>query len=592
MRHHALFFADRMVSLSYRVAFFLPIVLVTLYPTDAYPALASKLCIVLVFTVTAGFGRNRVECLAALLILGLLYGSVFWSVSPSLSLSGAIQATYYVLLFVILRNAAFSPRALIWGGRMLVLVSLPILIYASEQLLFGYDIPATEAPIVGEWMTALGGRVFSRFALPSQLAAYLLMLLPLNLCLLLRERLMGLKLFWGAVGLLNGIIFFYTKSFGAWLSLIGLVVIGGYLFISGKRAISWRTVFEGSVLLFFGSWALLYLIGTLRGQYLWDLQGNNPLWYRFLNWQTAIRIFGAQPFLGTGFFTFGKMYPHYMLPGANESQYAHNSYLQVGAELGLIGLVMAGWLVGRWWAAVMPRLTTLRRTHVRTPASENQDAAYFGGSCFFGGLAFLFHNLIDFDFYVFPLGVLGVALLALAVNVFSPPRADIRRSRPQKNFLRTFAGFGAILCLLLTMYCIDWQALQGKQHQAQAVAFARARRYAEAATQIRQALEATPAVAEYLALEGNIFLQRQQADSARPRFQAAIRHEPETPWFHAGLAEAYLAEQNMSLAYVESRQAAVLFPQRGAYQARLQEMAELFATVSAAATKKRLPQTR
>jgi len=575
--------SDTIISFPYLSIFFLPIALVTLYPIEEPVAFTGKLLIVMVSIFSGVLLRSDYRYLIAIQILCVLYCSVFWSVSPSLSLHGAIQVTYYVLLFSIFRYTKFRTRSIMWGVRILVCVSIMLSIDGLRQLVYGYEeyvqyldsLPSAMRPIVRDWLDASSGRVFSRFVLPSQLAGYLLMILPLNLLLILREELAGIRIFWGVGFLLNCLIFFYTKSFGAWLSFLCLLALGVYLFVSQKRTITWRTVFKGSIAFIIGGWGILYVIGTVRGQYLWDLQGNNPLWYRFLNWKTAIRIFFDHTFLGTGFLTFGKMYPQYMLPRANESQYVHNSYLQVGSELGFVGLVVVGWLVGHWCVSAITLLKKCSLSRSKIAFQENLTMEQFGICFFFGGLAFLLHNVVDFDFYVFPLGALGVSLLALTLNVFTPSTSEIGNGNMVKS-PRILVEHGLILCVLLSMYFIDWQYVRGKQQQEKARALAQSSQYEDAYTSIRHALRYVPRAPEYTALEGSLLVYLHEPNSAIQRFQSAIQHEPDTPWFHAGLAEAYVANYNISMAYVESRRAAELFPQKIPYQKRVQEIRSWF----------------
>ena len=585
---------------------FLPIAFVTVAPTDERYTLTSKLLLVLISIFSGALLRKMEHFVVPILVLCLLYCSVFWSVSPSLSLHGAIHITYYVLLFSIFRYTICSPRSMMWGIRMLVCISIILSIDGLHQLIYGYEgysqyldnIPSAMRQMVRDWVEASSGRVFSRFALPSQLAGYLLMILPLNFLLIFREQVGGvevfrkvglllncrgerlqqicsftIRIFWGVSFLLNCVIFFYTKSFGAWLSFLCLLALGVSLFLLQKRTITWRSFFKLSNMFSIGGWGILYIIGTVRGQYLWDFQGNNPLWYRFLNWKTAIQIFFDRPFLGTGLLTFGKMYPHYMLPGANESQYVHNSYLQVGVELGLIGFIVVIWLVGHW---CMSAITLLRRCSLPR-IQESLTREQFGFCFFFGGLAFLLHNIVDFDFYVFPLGALGVSLLALTLNAFTPSSPEIAERKEGINS-HILAGYSLIICVLLLMFFIDWQYIRGKQHQEKARTLAQSTQYEEAYTSIQHALRYVPRIPEYIALEGSLFAYLHQPNSAIQRFQFAIHYEPDTPWFHAGMAEAYAANHNISMAYVESRRAAELFPQKRSYQERVQEIHSWFST--------------
>lgn len=571
--------SDSVASFPSLSLLFLPLAIVTLSPTHERYAFASEVLIVLVAIFSRTLLRNSFRFFIPILVLCLLYSSVFWSVSPSLSLHGAIYITYYVLLYSIFRYVTHTPRSMMWGVRMVVFISIILSIDGLRQLVYGYEeyfqhldnMPLAMRQMVRDWVEASSGRVFSRFALPSQLAGYLLLIFPLNLLLIFRERLRGVKIFWGGSFLLNCLIFFHTKSYGAWFSFLSLLALGGYLLILQRQTRTWRTILKGSIAFFIGGLSLLYIIGTVRGQYLWDFQGNNPVWYRFLNWKTAIHIFFDHPFLGTGFLTFGKMYPRYMLPGANESQYVHNSYLQIGTELGFLGFVVVVWLVGHWGMATMNLLKKYRLSRIK----ENLTMEQFGISFFFGGLAFLLHNIVDFDFYVLPLGALGVSFLALTLNVFTPFSPEAGKPRIGKSPY-ILAGYGLIGCVLLSMSVIDWQYMSGKQHHEKARVLAQSAQYEKAYASIRQALQYVPWIPEYKALEGSLLVYLQQPDSAIQRFQTAIQDEPETPWFHAGLAEAYAVNHNISMAYVESCRAAELFPQKLLYQERVQEIHSWF----------------
>ena len=580
-----------LLSLPWGIIYFLPLVVITLYPTHVQAMLGTKFLIVSVTMIaTIRLPKISQYHLPFLIVAGL-YCSVLWSMSPPQSVHGAIQVTYYILLYTIFRYHRFRDADLVWGIRTLVLVALVLsLDDGLHQLLYGYedsiqylesmpDLPfLTTQQVARDWLIALSGRVFSRFALPSQLAGYLLMILPLNVFLLVRERTVMVKIGWGFVLFLNCLIFFYTKSFGAWLSLLGILIVSRFVSGIKKGGMAWRRVLAEGAGFLLGGWIILFVIGSIRGQYLWDLHGNNPLWFRFLNWKAAFSIFCDHPFLGTGVFTFGKLYPQYMVTGANESQFAHNSYLQIGSELGFLGIAVVGWLVGHWFVSAFNWQKASRASHDHPSTIYAQpyfDLRFF---CFLSGLGFLLHNIVDFDVYVFPLGVLGFSLLALTLN------ASLSSMRKKHAHLAIripyrVSGVLLLLCGLLLMYAIDWQYTQGKRDQETTEIALQSSNYQEAYSLVQHAQHSTPTIPKYQAIYGSVLLYLQQPDAAIQQFEAAIRHEPITPWFHAGLAEAYLATQNIGLAYLESRRAAELFPQKSYYQERVAELSELFSAL-------------
>lgn len=428
------------------------------------------------------------------------------------------------------------------------------------------------------WIAALSGRVFTQFfALPSHLAGYFLMLLPLNVVLIFQETRKELKVIWSIVLLLNGIVFFFTKSFGALLVFLCMLIVVNLLWVWNKRILTWRWLLKissGSLII---GITLLFLIGYVRGQYLWELQGKNPLWDRWLNWKTALTIWSDHPFLGTGLGTFGIMYPQYMQPGANEAQYAHNTYLQFGAELGMIGFVLIMFLAGNWSLSVVNAL----KEHFRSAVQEKDSSFFYGVAGSFAGLGFLLHNVIDFDFYVFPLGLLGMAMMGLTLNIFSvdTARNDFSpRQKPSyhKNRLTFLSFIGLVAMCTLVLLSKDWQYIEARQDKEQAIVLLQAQQYQEALQAIQSALRPSPTLPEYHAIAGSILLYLRQPQQAIEQYRTAIEAESVTPWFHAGLAEAYLQQQNLSLAYIESRRAAELFPLKTQYQQRMQQIQAQF----------------
>lgn len=65
-------------------------------------------------------------------------------------------------------------------------------------------------------------------------------------------------------------------------------------------------------------------------------------------WQAALNMIAAHPLIGVGVNTFVLNYPAYKLPADTvQSAYAHNHYLHMGAEIGLLGLAAFGFLLVR-----------------------------------------------------------------------------------------------------------------------------------------------------------------------------------------------------------------------------------------------------
>ena len=78
---------------------------------------------------------------------------------------------------------------------------------------------------------------------------------------------------------------------------------------------------------------------------------------RMAHWQAAAEMFADHPWLGVGFGNYAAVYPGYALPRWSDPLgHAHNYYLNVAAEAGLIGLIayLLLWIAAVWqgWRAL------------------------------------------------------------------------------------------------------------------------------------------------------------------------------------------------------------------------------------------------
>ena len=96
----------------------------------------------------------------------------------------------------------------------------------------------------------------------------------------------------------------------------------------------------------------------VRGVKLTD--ANYAVVERMAHWQAAWGMFSDRPWLGVGIGNYEPVYPAYSLPGWTEPLgHAHNYYLNIAAEAGLIGL--AAYLV-LWGAAFWQAWNVVRTT--------------------------------------------------------------------------------------------------------------------------------------------------------------------------------------------------------------------------------------
>jgi O-antigen ligase len=179
---------------------------------------------------------------------------------------------------------------------------------------------------------------------PNCLAGYLNLLLPFALaCYLLGrgkwKKLGGWTLGLGTLALLS------TQSVGGLMGFVAILVLAIFCFAGSlKKKLA---LLAGLCALV----CLLYLLGPLLNPVHTEKYVGADVVSRLLMWQTAWNLFLDSPRMGIGWGNFLRLYvpelPDFMLQSGILS--AHNIYLQLLAETGLVGLVGFLYLVLQTW---------------------------------------------------------------------------------------------------------------------------------------------------------------------------------------------------------------------------------------------------
>lgn len=128
---------------------------------------------------------------------------------------------------------------------------------------------------------------------------------------------------------------------------------------------------------------------------------------RFLIWEDSAGILRDFPFVGTGFGTFGAIYPTYRtLLGEKSVGHAHNDYLELVSSGGLVGFFLVAWFL-----VALFHTTWGRYKKRRDPYAH---CLYLGAVA--GLLSIFFHSVVDFNFYNNANGLIFFFVCGLAVS--------------------------------------------------------------------------------------------------------------------------------------------------------------------------------
>ena len=495
--------------------------------------------------------------LTVFFILAIFY--TFYSIDYAVSRDFFIQLVSYTVIFFLVIQV-FSLKEDRWIALAIVILGILTSLYGLYQNLWGFQelidkiegveiLPPSISPLAGDIIGRLeGGRVFATFLLPSHFAAFLGISIPLSVAFIL-VRTDWVRYLFGLTLGLQIFVLYLTKSFSGWLSLILACGCFVFIYLGYIRRVKTRYLIysvSGLVLVL----ALLFAgLSLTRPDNPFVSIGNNPMVLRVLNWGTTIDMIKDDPLIGKGLHTFGFVYPSYQRLGVNIIHHSHNTYLQLGVEMGIMGTIVFLWFAC-WW---------LWRTLYIFRASQDKASRIWRGSLMIAGMAFFIHHAFDFEFYLPSVTLAGFAVLALAVGVRKEDNVYRITIKGRRKTLYSVLGFvGAIIVSLLLLF-----PFYGQMHSQIAKSLLESESYfAEAAAaELQKAIRFDPHNSQYHHRYGTLLSQRlSQHQEGIEEVQEAIRLSPWRHYYHFDLGMIYLVSGEREKGLKEIKKASQLYP--------------------------------
>ena len=151
-------------------------------------------------------------------------------------------------------------------------------------------------------------------------------------------------------------------------------------------------------------------------------------------WRVTLEVIKANLPFGAGLGAFGVAYtPHDTMSGLERVEQAHNDYLQVLADAGLIGLLIGGFFLYRLFVAGRAA-TSIRNTYRRGIA--------YGALA--GIFAILVHSIFDFVLHTTAVSVLFLVLTSLLIACRSSYADDVEDLPHERSARRSSASVASI----------------------------------------------------------------------------------------------------------------------------------------------------
>jgi O-antigen ligase len=280
------------------------------------------------------------------------------------------------------------------------------------------------------------GRPFGPYVNKHNFAGYLEMTMALPLGLLFSGAVERDKrlLYLTGIGLM-GVGLVMSGSRGGFVSLgaevLFLIAITGIRSIKQGAdpatgpSVALRAIMAGVMFLLI-AFSVILIGGESSLTRLSETKGSNdPTSNRTTIWRVSLSVIGAHPLVGAGLGAYGVAYtPFDPQNGTARAEQAHNDYLQIAADAGIVGVVLGGIFVFLLFRQGFARRQTedIFRRGVATGALAG---------CF----AVLVHSLFDFTLHTTSNALLFLVLAALATvnGRIEDPEAAVKERRRRRR---------------------------------------------------------------------------------------------------------------------------------------------------------------
>lgn len=387
--------------------------------------------------------------LIGLTLIGLIQLLPLRAVTNSADIEGAVSslsldpyATRLIVIFLLTLLVYFSATlAFIDSPRRLRILTHLIVIFGFILAFIGIIQAIISPTKIYGLLEASSGTPFGPFVNRHNYAAYMEMTLGITLGLLFSGAVEKDKrlLYFTAIALM-GIALLMTQSRGGlvsfFASLIFLVVLTSFKQDDKGR----ETKATGATIAFRIGMILVFTVLLLWGvafigkdtsltRFAEQQRVDDPTSSRTEMWQTTLKMIAERPILGWGLGAFGVSYTKFdQQNGISRPEQAHNDYLQVLADAGIVGALLGVFFIGSLFYQSWQRRKTkdIFRRGVTMGALT---------ACF----SLLVHSFFDFTLHITAVSLLFLTCVTLATingRVEDPNTQRHRRAKASVTQIR------------------------------------------------------------------------------------------------------------------------------------------------------------
>ncbi|MCK4994217.1 MAG: O-antigen ligase family protein [Candidatus Omnitrophica bacterium] len=316
-------------------------------------------------------------------------------------------------------------------------ISAIVCLRAIYQYFFGIDFirnsqsfdQLTESGFYA-WELLLQKRVVSWFSSPNIMGGYLITFCPLAFASLfksIKEKNKREVVLFSLLCLVLFLSVILAKALAVFLSFI-LSMVFLFALLSSNKKTKDMNKYAGIIIVIFVT-CLVGLFFLRRASFVDFKNPQNSIAQRVYYWQSSLQIISEHPIAGVGAGNFKIIYPRFKNKSANETVYAHNSYLQIWAESGLVALLIFGFFIFIIFRSAMQKKLSCI------------DAGIIAGC-----VAVLLQNFFDYSLFITQSAHIWWIFLAC---VLSESEHDLEKVKGTHRHLTPLKLFYLILSVLL-----------------------------------------------------------------------------------------------------------------------------------------------
>ena len=243
---------------------------------------------------------------------------------------------------------------------------------------------------------------------------------------------------------------------------------------------------------------------------------------RLIIWEDTLNLWSDYPVFGSGLGTFRDYYPRYKrMEETYTAQYAHNEYLNLLAEMGIVGFLLFGWIIIRLFRDAVPRRFLY--------------PGFFAALCSVliqAGVEFNLHNIA----ITFP--------CCFLIGIILPK---------EKNRVEQISYLTKIPVYLGVVFLIFLFSLPhlGAQFHEKGQKLLRNGKLVQAKRNVLRSVFFNPVYAKYHMLLGDIYEKEGYSFKALDEFKIAVELESRNVWYKKKLAQKYLQWNKLDKAIEE-----------------------------------------